>query len=259
MSLRVLACLSVVAGSLSVSAASAAPVVFDFGSGVAGGPVGVSSLSAGGISFTVSASGVGTAGTGEVSLFDPDNPVHLAADPDMDPVGEDPQPAINTAFQGVRDTGRLIGFDVGSNDSLILQENNDAPGVPDDSAGGGTITFTLAPGSSPVRLRRMTFVDDVDAIVSILGIGPVGEIDIGATTGPCGSEPVDGDNCVAGLDFTGGPATVTQSFSVAFDGSGGVLGFEVEPVSEVPLPAGLPLLLTALGLFGWLRHRGARG
>jgi len=257
MSVRVLTCLSVVAGTLSVSGATAAPVVFDFGSGVIGGPVGVTSISAGGISFILSTAGTGSAGTGEVSLFDPGIAAHLTADPDMIPLGVDPDPFINTALSGVETTGPLIGFDFGSPKSLILQEDNgnNPETIPDDSGGGGTIIFTLAPGSDPVRLTRMSFVDDVDATVSILGIGAVGEIDIGAITGPCGTEPDNGDNCVAGLDFTGGPSLVTSSFAVNFNGSGGVLGFEVAPVQEVPLPAGLPMLVGALGLLGWLRHR----
>lgn len=251
----------ILAGAVSAFALPAGAVVFDFGSGVVGGPVGVTGItSPAGIAFDLSASGVGNQGTGEVSLFDPSIPSNLDADPDMIPLGRDNDPNVFPAKNliGVEDTGTLIGWDFGSPNSLILQEDNNAPGIPDDSGGGGTMTFTLPAGADPVRLVRLSFVDDVDAVVSVSGIGEVGEIDIGATTPHCGDAQINGDangdNCVAGLDFTGGSVIITSSFSVEFNGSGGVLGFEVEEVRPVPLPAGLTLMLTGLAGFGWLRR-----
>lgn len=243
----------VLACALTSLAAPAGAAVFDFSSGVTGGPVGVTRIESGGNAFLLGSSGV-TGGTGEVSLFDPDDPAHVAADPDMTPDGEDTNPYINPAYLGVRETGPLIGFDYGSPKSLLLQEDNGVPGIPDDTGGGGTMVFTLEAGSKPVRLTSLSFIDDVDAIVSVDGLGIIGEIDIGRFSGPCGDEPANGDNCVAGLDFRGGNALVTSGFRVQFSGSGGVLGFEVETVAT-PVPAGLPLLLTGLGLMGWLGAR----
>ena len=136
MSLRVLACLSVVAGSLSVSAASAAPGVFDFGSGVAGGPVGVTSLGAGSISFTVSASGVGTARTGDVSLFGGctgfEGTGCTGGDPDL--ASEFP-PDPGSTLQTSLDAGQI----------LILSE--DPLSVPKPMAGSFP-TRTISPGGA---------------------------------------------------------------------------------------------------------------
>jgi hypothetical protein len=276
-----LTAVAVVAGGVALVADPAGAVVFDFSddevvfeSG-SNGEIGVAEISIGAVTFSVSATG----GTGQVSHFDPGDTAHLNRDPDLDPLALDPTPWYDTSLNGSPlAAGSLIGFDDpvdNDQQSLIVQEgpgNGGSSTIPDDAL-GGTLTFTLESGVPGVQLTRLSFVDDVEAIVSTdIGgtVATVGDILIngpnsGFTSTSQAGDSCDpdsntgGDNCVAGLEFDASPnvlLAVGDSFKVDFgDGSGAVLGFEVE---VVPLPPSVAMLGGALGVLGLVAHRRRR-
>ncbi|WP_285670006.1 hypothetical protein [Paralimibaculum aggregatum] len=190
----------------------------------------------------------------DVTLFVPslDSP---AQDPDLVPVAIDTDPIVNLALNGVEDINPL--FNVSEN-SLVVQDSGSS--VPNDLAATTLLTFTLL-SDMPVRLDRLTFIDDVDATVIVNGVA-WGEIEIDGVAGgdgSCNPAPPStgtaGDNCVAGLAFTDAFIQPNQNFSVLFNGSGGVLGFEVV---ELPVPAALPMMLAGLAGLGLAARRRRR-
>lgn len=191
-------------------------------------------------------------------------------DADLLPLAEDTMP--NLIF-GTRDINPIwAGNGNFSDNSLILQEvdgsGNDRTQLDDEGNGSQLVlSFTNTSGRS-IFLERLTFIDDVDAIVRLNDpiVGRmIGDIEIDGLpgsggpnseecTGPAGTgETRAGDNCVAGLTF-GGNRLIgnNQSFYVTFNGSGGVLGFET---AELPVPGALPLMIAALGGLGWVARR----
>jgi hypothetical protein len=173
-------------------------------------------------------------------------------DPDLVPTGRDFLPNL---ISGTLDPNPIwpgfasdpLGF---SANSLAVQDPNFSQ--PNDLAANTVLTWVLT-SDLPVRLTRLTFVDDVDAIVRFDNtiIGDV-VIDGAGSGGGNVNCPANGDNCVAGLVFSDVVIQPGESFSVSFDGSGAVIGFEA---IEIPLPAGLPLMLTGLAALGWLGWR----
>jgi len=247
------------------------------------GTIGVVGLQIGSVTyFDVSSSDVGSGGTGQVSQFKPTNSTALAADPDLAPLGIDDNPNIDPNNLGLPAVqlpqNELIGITIGeengeqtvtpnaSSNSLLLQETNafESGGVdlPDDTGSGGSIVLTVAQTSPfPLRLDALTFVDDVDATVSTIIGGvttTIGEILIDGPNGAsCGPDNTAGDNCGAGLDFTGVSDLLTtlnqgDSIVVNFDGSGAFMGLGV---TEVPVPPAVTLMLTGLAGLGIVARR----
>jgi len=249
--------------------------------------IGLTQLSFGGVVFTLSAEldPFGTPEAREVTLFDytVDAPNE---DPDLQPLDFDDDPNI---VSGTEDPNPLSPFGVNGIDekSLVVQNpdsalNNEPNDLAPPSDTFTRLFFTLD-SETPIELVRLTFVDDVDATVlrdtptddeeslgEIIINGPRDMDDITTENGidcvgppPEGeTDPFDpagtntpGDNCVAGLLFANIVLNQGDTVIVQFDGSGAVLGFEVE---IVPLPAALPLLLGGLGALGLVARRRRR-
>jgi len=258
---RLMACAATAALMLG-AANPAGAVVFDFspdevsaftGASTGDGIFGVTEISLGGIVFSVSASG----GAGVASLYRPDDNNDGIADAEGDTndndfdlafFGIDTDPMIVTGTEDSTPISPDTGFD---DNSLIVQ--NDATGTTiNDEPQGGSLTFTLT-SAAKILLERLSFIDDVEATTSDGMV--IGDIIIdgpGVGGSPCGGGSVDGDGCVAGLLFSNVMLATGDSFTVSFNQSGGVIGFEA---AVIPLPAGLPLMLTALGGLAWLRWR----
>ncbi|MEM9144730.1 MAG: hypothetical protein AAGC57_00930 [Pseudomonadota bacterium] len=224
------------------------------------------------------------------SLFVPsiDLPFGSATDTDLSVQGVDFDPIVNGSLNGELDPNPL-GVDAqfsplaSEENSLVVQDPGTTAFVNDfapSSGNLGVLEFELLT-ANPVIIERLTFIDDVDArvftsmnpgnnFISAPGTNEIGEIQIDASGTlpplPGGGTPPDcdiggggsaGDNCVAGLSFTNIVIEQGESFVVAFDGSGGVLGFEV---TEIPLPASAYMILGAFGMLsfvGWRRRRSA--
>lgn len=219
------------------------------------------------------------------ALFVPsiDLPFGSATDDDLEVLGVDFDPIVNGSLNGVLDPNPLgvnAQFEplLSEENSLVVQNPGTTTFVNDFAPSGtnlGVLEFELLT-ANPVVVDRLTFIDDVDArvfttdnpggnFISGPGATEIGEIQIDASgtlpTLPGGGTPPDcdiggggsaGDNCVAGLRFTDIVIEQGDSFVVAFDGSGGVLGFEV---TEIPLPASAYMVISAFGLLGWVGWR----
>lgn len=241
-----------------------------------------------GIQFRVTAretngSGV-SQGLERAALFIPDidlPPNGSATDDDLDPLGIAFDVTINNALNGVLDPDPIgpFGSDPVNNsaNSMVVQNPGTNSFINDFAPPGsnlGILEFELLT-ANPVILERLSFIDDVDARTFVStnpGTNPfgafsteIGDIQINqAGSVPQGEPNCDigggnalGDNCVAGLQFNNIVVQQGQSFMVAFDGSGGTLGFEV---TEIPLPPSAFMMLGAMGLLsfvGWRRRQAA--
>lgn len=209
-------------------------------------------------------------------------PNGIATDSDLSVLGLDFEPIVNAALNGT-ELANPIGIvnnqpvnspaTNNSHNSLVVQNPGTNDFVNDFAPGGsnlGVLEFELLT-ANPVVLNSITFIDDVDArvftsdnpgsdfIPSQTEIGEIQIDGIGSETLPPGAANCDvggggtvGDNCVAGLAFTDIVIEQGESFIVAFDGSGGVLGFDA---LEIPVPAALPLALTGLGALLFVGRR----
>ena len=128
---------------------------------------------------------------------------------------------------------------------LIVQEQGSA--IPDDAGRpGGTITLTFEDGT-PFRFTGASIIDDETiTIYSVIG-GAMIEL-ASETIG------IEGDvggtallNAANGNFIESGIFQVGDSIVIDFSGSGGIDSLVLAPV---PLPAALPLLLSALGGLG---------
>ena len=128
---------------------------------------------------------------------------------------------------------------------LIRQESrnngNQNGTLDDDASTGGTITFTLTSGPD-FRILGFSAVDEQPMWLE------VGSQICGAIDNP-GNSDTGSANCETSLTSRIG---VGDSFVVRYAGSGGVDSIVLTPV---PIPAGFALLLTGLGMFGFLRRR----
>jgi len=235
----------------------AGAVTFDFSDdeisfapGAPAPPIDVDFISLAGITFSVAAFEGAT--PRDVTLFDPDDGTF--GDADLDPLDIDPDPIITAGVQDPSPIGAPGGSDPDSGTdadaSLIVQNPNDPD--PNDLAADTRIEFTLE-SNKPILLKRLSFVDDVNATI-IDASGTIGDIVVDGpdTANDCAS---NGDSCVAGLLLKSAQIAKGDSFSVDFDGSGGVIGFEA---IAVPVPASLPLSVTALAGLIWMGRRRRR-
>lgn len=197
-----------------------------------------------------------------------DDPI-VATQFDINPGGG----VTNITLDGVEDTNPLLpgtnGIPMAIDHSLVVNGSG-STSVVNDLAANTLITFELLTPGAHVQLTKMTFVDDVDVLVSVGGnpsgstssfsdlFGmPAGDIKIDGESGPgnCTVGSTAGDSCVAGLSFNDSEIFTGESITVLFDGSGGVLGMEFV---VLPVPGAAPMLATGLLLLGYAGYRRRR-
>lgn len=183
----------------------------------------------GGLTGTITTSDLGSRATGEAMIFNTESPsISVGNDPDL-----------AGPFQDVNNLSQFQEF----GNALILQEDNSSRSRhnqgPDDAANGGAITFTF---DTVVALTAIFILDGNDngpTGASVLLDGSLFAQDLGG-----------GDNQFERIDFAQG--TLVNSFTVDFSGSGAIGRFGA---AVVPVPAAFPLMLTGLGVFGWIAAR----
>lgn len=107
----------------------------------------------------------------------------------------------------------------------------------DDLSLNGSITLTLTSGPA-FHFKGSSFIDDGTFSVS------------SSVNGFLASMTLLNDNQTGRISgFASGLITVGESITITFSGSGGADSLILTPI---PLPAGLPLLLTACGGLGLL-------
>ncbi len=135
------------------------------------------------------------------------------------------------------------GFVPAQGNVLIRQQPS--IGAPGDTAAPGTIRFDF---SDPVRLVSIALLDNDNEPGITLNIFRHNEV-LPSTT--ILRPDVGFDNFFETFVFAG-DATWVTALEVVFPSSGAIAALSVSPV---PLPAALPLLLTALGWLGWVARR----
>lgn len=126
---------------------------------------------------------------------------------------------------------------------LIIQEA-DSSSIPDDSRFGGIIEFAFR---QAVSFTGFTIVDDASLTVSALT--DMGNVDLGSFS-------VTRDRGFNVFSFERVEGVLSLSFDFGTEsGSIDSLVFDDPVTGEVPLPATLPLLLGALGGFGFMVGR----
>ncbi|MEM9709435.1 MAG: VPLPA-CTERM sorting domain-containing protein [Pseudomonadota bacterium] len=149
---------------------------------------------------------------------------------------------------------------------VLIIEENPGDGVPDDDARGGDITFDFL---GAMRLVSMSFLDldrnFSDLIFDVVQADGTTLFDAVPSAVTLLSS-VEGDNSLRRFDFGIGNVTSLQ-FSTS--DSGAVAGLVIEPdltvpppdldLISMPIPAGLPLLLTGIGALLWARRRSSMG
>lgn len=218
------AALAVAATLVSTSAFAATEVIIDFDptDGFSENDVITGFDLGGGITATVSAEGNTDPGLGEARLYNTDPPV--GADPDL----EAPFDNVGGVGPDELDPGLV----------LIIQQS--AGGVPNDDGSGGSITFSF---NQMVTFMGFDIFDDVDNF-SVEGDGQdqvLDGIDIGGN-----------NDYLRIADLNWSVTSLTFDFKNA---SGAIDRFVFEAPSEVPLPAGAPLLLAGLGAFAWMKRK----
>lgn len=215
------------------STAFAATVDFstNFGSSLAEGTEITSFDFGAGLTGAISATG----GANEARILDT-NPGSVGTTPASQGGGGDPD--LKSPFTNVDDPLDVRSF----GNALIIQEDaGTASAIPDDEAGGGTITFTF---DNAIDLISLILLDgEEDVFVTVDGQ------QVGATAS-------SGDNLFDTILFGDAARGVTE-FTVNFGGSG-ALG-EFEAISAVPLPATLPLAVFAFGALGVIARKRRKG
>lgn len=206
-----------VAAFLAAPAASAATFTFDF-EGLAANDGLPDPITIGSSTFSVSSTGANDGAT----IFDTTDATTSDLTGDSDII-----PGANT--DGV------------AGNVLILQSSTDGGGLANDSANGGSITFTLLSGplsfvgASAIDDGTFTFGTSLDGDLASLSLG---ENETGSET------------------FASSELGIGDSFFITYSGSGAVdaLVFD-DGVSVVPVPAALPLMLGGMAAFGLVARR----
>jgi hypothetical protein len=165
---------------------------------------------------------VSQGGTDQAVIFDTDNPTGNDTD-----LGSPFEPASGSG--GLLEPGNV----------LIIAGPDNGLGLPDDDLRGGTITFDF---DREVDIFSFVYLDTEERT------GLTVTTDTGFNSGLL----TTGDGEYG--RFTA-PILGIRSITFELAGSGAVDDLEIGGI--VPVPASLPLLLTGLGLFGWLGRRRA--
>ena len=220
--------LAVIGGAATTS--SATTLDFDSGSATILNNV-LSQYSQDGLTFSVAQSGAGSIGA---NLFNTLYCVNQTGD---------------AAKCDGNDDGDLVPRVQGQNgvagNILIRQESHNVGNrnglLDDDASTAGFIRFTLISGSA-FRILSFGAVDEQPMQIEV-GQEVCGPVD------NMGNRDTGRVSCESSLTSLIG---VGESFDVRFAGSGGVDSIEL---IATPLPAGLSLLLTGLGIFAFWRRR----
>ena len=145
------------------------------------------------------------------------------------------------------------GFDFGqgfvpAQGNVLIRQGLPHTGAPDDTAAAGTIRFDF---DHHVRLVSIALLDNDNGAGITLNIFKNNEA-LPSTT--ILRPSVNFDNFFETFLFAGDATWVTR-LDVVFPSSGAIAALTVSPV---PLPAALPLLLSALAWLGWAARRRRR-
>lgn len=123
---------------------------------------------------------------------------------------------------------------------LVIAENDLSGGqLPDDNQNGGTITFDFV---QAVNLDGFTIYDDATITVTA---------DNGATFSASVGTDGASDSFLIGDDRFAGITSLTFDFN----GESGAIDDLLVSLTQIPVPAGMPLLLAGLGAFGIAARR----
>ncbi|MEM7471243.1 MAG: VPLPA-CTERM sorting domain-containing protein [Pseudomonadota bacterium] len=152
--------------------------------------------------------------------------------------GADGDPDLQSAF--VSDLNPAVTANAGG--VLVIAENDLSNGqLPDDNQNGGSITFEFL---KAVDFSGFTIYDDANITVT-------------SNLGGSVSANVVGDGKFSTFSFGGPGLNGVTSLTFDFGRASGAIDDIQVSLSQVPLPAGLPLLLAGLGGFALLRRRAA--
>ncbi|MEI4233961.1 hypothetical protein [Roseovarius sp. D22-M7] len=209
---------------LFAGAASAAVIDFDALDATAGQTVPLTSFSEDGYTFDLSFTG-GSAGP---AVFDTTCTGYGGTDGCNDDA--DLQPTVQ-GENGVSDN------------VLILQRS--APGalIPNDFNDGGRIGFTLTSGKAFFLTGFSAVDDEMFSAIDTDGSTVLGSITLGS----------DGETGT--ISFRSSRIEIGDTFYFDYAGSGGIDSLTTTPV---PVPAALPLALSAFGALAWLGRRRRR-
>lgn len=130
-----------------------------------------------------------------------------------------------------------------SGNVLILQSSTTGAPVPNDFAGGGRIGFTLTSGPAFFLTGFSAVDDEMFSAIDTDGSTVLGSIMLGS------------DNETGALTFRSSRIDVGDTFYFDYAGSGGIDSLTTTPV---PVPAALPLALSAFGALAWIGRRKRR-
>lgn len=154
-------------------------------------------------------------------------------------------PGVSCGSDGDLATGPKFGTTPQGN-VLIIQDPGQDSKIPNDANRGGKITFDF---EKPTTLRRIAILDNDDAGENGGGAflqifrkdGSSSELEV----------PTGGDNLLSTRAF-GNLGKDAIKLVVNFPGSGAIASLTLAPV---PVPAALPLLLSAIAWLGWIVRR----
>ena len=150
-------------------------------------------------------------------------------------------------------TGPTFGTDPQGNVLIIQDPDQVPPDVPNDGDEGGTITFDF---DTPTTLIQIAILDNDNTFSGGVNDGRGIFLEIFQDGVPGSSEidvPVGSDNDLEVVAFGALGIDVIQ-LVVNFPSSGAIAS-----LTAVPIPAALPLLLSALAWLGWIVRRRRSG